>query len=140
MGGLYDALIDRQPGSVQGFCCRARFRDIGTPADYLRTCLEVAREEGLVEVPASEDVVVHPSARVTNSVLFGGVTLGANVVLDHCVAADGVSIPDGMRFAGRVIVPAGCAAACPAWHVTGDLLASPLDMAQASSPRKDAET
>jgi NDP-sugar pyrophosphorylase family protein len=37
IGGLYDDLIARQPGSVRGVVADAAFWDIGTPEDYART-------------------------------------------------------------------------------------------------------
>ncbi len=37
IGGVYDALIASQPGSVVGFRTEATFWDVGTPEDYLET-------------------------------------------------------------------------------------------------------
>ena len=38
VGGVYDALIAARPGSIHGFVSDATFWDIGTVADYQRTC------------------------------------------------------------------------------------------------------
>ena len=38
VGGIYDALIAARPGSIHGFVSDATFWDIGTVADYQRTC------------------------------------------------------------------------------------------------------
>jgi ADP-glucose pyrophosphorylase len=47
--------------------------------------------------------VVHPTARVTRSVLWDDVAVGAEAVVHECVLADGVVIPAGARYARSAI-------------------------------------
>ena len=97
VGGVYDELIARQPGSILGFICDAAFWDIGTVSDYWKTSM--AFLDG-----ASEDqhhgrgVRIDPSARVIKSVLWDNVTIGAGSVLNECIVTDGVRVPDGSTF------------------------------------------
>jgi mannose-1-phosphate guanylyltransferase len=106
---LYPRLIAREEGSVTGFVSNASFRDIGTAADYLATCLDLAREEPdrlLLGARAKID----PSARVARTALWDDVTLEAGVELEECIVGDGVRIPEGASYRRCAIVnAAGCA-------------------------------
>jgi NDP-sugar pyrophosphorylase family protein len=94
--GLYPALMASRPGSVRGFVSDAAFRDIGTPADLLQTSLDLAAADGRADRPRwGRHPHVAATARVTRSVLWDDVTVGAGAVLTECVVADGVRIPDG---------------------------------------------
>ena len=100
---LYPSLIARQPGSVQAFRSPAEFFDIGTPRDYLDTvCRIAAREDRPLD--AGRQTVVHPTARVTGSVLWDRVTVGAGAVLDGCIVADDVAVPAGASYAASTLV------------------------------------
>jgi NDP-sugar pyrophosphorylase family protein len=94
---LYPHLMAQTPGSVAGFVCNATFRDIGTPRDYLDTCLELARVEG-DRLWSRADVSVDPSAHVTRSVLWDDVSVGAGATLTECIVCDGVSVPAGATY------------------------------------------
>jgi NDP-sugar pyrophosphorylase family protein len=111
VGGLYPALMRDSPGSVAAFVSEAAFRDIGTPADCLRTSLELANDEGcrLVSVGARID----PSAIVERTAVWDDVTIGPRARLDECIVADGVRIPAGAQYQRCAIVPAGA-------HAPGD--------------------
>ena len=43
---LYPQLMQEAPRSVAAFVCNASFRDIGTPADYLETSIQLTEVEG----------------------------------------------------------------------------------------------
>ena len=102
---VYPRLMRDRPGSVVGFVGDWRFRDIGTPADLLATSLALAAADGRPDRPRwGRRVVVDPSARVTRSVLWDDVTVGAGAVLEECVVADGVVIPPGAQYAHSAIV------------------------------------
>jgi len=106
--GIYPRYIAERPGSIRGFVCGATFRDIGTPADLLRTSLDLAAADGRVDCPRwGRDVRVDPSARVTRSALWDDVAVGAGAVLTECVVADGVTIPSGARYERSAIVNDG---------------------------------
>jgi mannose-1-phosphate guanylyltransferase len=103
--GIYPALMASRPGSVRGFVSDAAFRDIGTPADLLQTSLDLAAADGRTDRPRwGRRVRVAPSARVTRSVLWDDVIVGADAVITECVIADGVRIPDGAVMTRCAIV------------------------------------
>ena len=107
IGGVYDALIESRPGSVHGFVCDAEFWDVGTIADYWRTSRAFeARTPSTVEPGASRGGV-HATARVTRSILWDHVSVGADAVVDRCIVTDGVAIPATAVYTDAVLA---CAA------------------------------
>jgi mannose-1-phosphate guanylyltransferase len=102
---VYPRLIDSWRGSVTGFVCNAAFRDIGTPADLLRTSLDLAATDGRPDRPRwGRNVRVDPSASITRSVLWDDVTVGAGARITECVIADGVTLPPGASYHRCAIV------------------------------------
>jgi NDP-sugar pyrophosphorylase family protein len=102
---VYPRLMRERPQSVRGFVGNWRFHDIGTPADLLDTSLALAAADGRPDRPRwGRGVAVDPSARVTRSVLWDGVTVGAGAIVHECVLADGVAIPPASRYERRAIV------------------------------------
>jgi NDP-sugar pyrophosphorylase family protein len=89
---------------VAAFVSDASFRDIGTPADCLRTSLEMAAVEG--DRLVSRDAHIDPSAVVERTAVWDDVTIGAGARLDECIVADHVRIPAGAQYARCAIVPA----------------------------------
>jgi NDP-sugar pyrophosphorylase family protein len=103
IGGVYDALIRDRPGSVRAFCTDARFWDIGTAGDYLRTAQTFsAFSRGGSDV--GQRVKIDPSARVTGSILWDDVEVGPNASLDACIAADGVRVPAGAAYRHSILI------------------------------------
>jgi NDP-sugar pyrophosphorylase family protein len=76
IGGAYDELIRKQPGSVRGYRCEPAFFDIGTVADYWAT------STALATAPFS-------------SILWDNVTVGRGARLDECIVTDGVTVAAG---------------------------------------------
>jgi mannose-1-phosphate guanylyltransferase len=105
VGSLYPALMRQSPGCVGAFVSEASFRDIGTPADCLRTSLELAEVEG--DRLVSRHARIAPSAAVERSAVWDDVTIGPDVRLLECIIADRVRIPAGARYERCAIVPAG---------------------------------
>jgi NDP-sugar pyrophosphorylase family protein len=101
---LYPTLIADHPGAVHGFVCDGPFHDIGTPADYLDTCLRLAREEHEPLPLVGRRARVHEAACVEDSVLWDDVVVDAGASLVRCVVADLVRIPEGVRFEDMAIV------------------------------------
>lgn len=91
ISGVYAALARRLPGSVRVQPVTTSFVDIGTPRDYLRTCLALAASEGGTTIGSR--VVVDPSAAVTNSVLWDDVVVEAGARLDGCIVTSRVKVP-----------------------------------------------
>ena len=95
---LYPQLMRDRPGSVIGFVGDWQFQDIGTPADLLETSLALAAADGRADRPRlGRGAQIDPSARVTRSVLWDDVTVGAGAEIEECVIADGVTVPAGAR-------------------------------------------
>lgn len=106
VGWLYPQLIRANPRSIAAYVCDASFRDIGTPRDYLDTSLAIAELEGS-RLLGGDGTSVHESARLTRTVVWDDVVVGAEASLTDCVVADGARVPGGSRYEGCVIVPAG---------------------------------
>ncbi len=118
---LYPRLIAADPRSVAGFVSNAAFRDIGTPRDYLDTCMALAAIEG-DRLTDSQRVRVSASAEIVRTVLWDDVTVGAGARLTGCIVADGVRIPDGAQYDGVAIVRAGPEPPGDGERIEGDLL------------------
>ena len=104
IGGVYDAMISAQPGSVRGFLCDADFWDVGTTADYWRTS-DAFAAKGEPAIPGGgRGARIAPSARVTRSILWDDVDVGAEAVIEECILTDGVHIPAGATHRRAVLV------------------------------------
>ena len=124
---LYPRLMKERPGSVVGYVSDAAFQDIGTPADLLRTSLELAAADGRPERPRwGSRVQVAPTAVVTRSVLWDDVTVEAEALITDCVVADGVTIPPGAVFTRCAIVRAPDADLRPGERRVGELLVAEM--------------
>jgi len=102
IGGAYDELIARQPGSIAGFVSEAEFWDIGTVSDYWHTSMAfLAREPN--GAWHGRAVRISPGARIIRSVLWDDVTVGAGSVLEECIVTDGVRVPIGGTYRRSVL-------------------------------------
>ena len=81
VGALYPLLMRERPGAIRAHIAEAEFLDIGTPADYLDTCIRLAAREG------------HPLP--DNSVLWDDVVVEPGARLTRCVVTDGAHVPAG---------------------------------------------
>jgi NDP-sugar pyrophosphorylase family protein len=124
VAAVYPALMAERPGSVRAHECRAEFFDIGTPADYLETSLLFAgRETSRSPWPAAAQV--DPTARISQSILWNDVVVGANARLHRCIVADGAHVPAGASWAHTTIRPADDQLMADERRV-GDLAVGPL--------------
>lgn len=103
IGALYKDLVKDNPGHVRAFLCDADFWDVGTPADYLDACLSIGKTEGIAG-QFGQRSLIDRSARVSESVIWDDVTVGADATLERCVVADGVRIPAGAIFRNCAII------------------------------------
>ena len=103
IAGLYPTLMSGDRNSVAAHVVDAPFSDVGTPADYLQACLDLADVEGDRLVSPS-GTTVHPSARVHRTAIWDRVTVGAGARLDGCIVCDNVTIPEGAHFERCAIV------------------------------------
>jgi NDP-sugar pyrophosphorylase family protein len=111
IGGVYDALIASQPGSVRGVVSDATFHDVGTPGDYWRTSHAFAAASGSTSSAGIEssssvgrNARIAASARVTQSILWDDVEVAAGVVLDECIVTDRVRIPAGAVYQQSILI------------------------------------
>jgi mannose-1-phosphate guanylyltransferase len=117
---LYPALLAARPGSIRTFPAGDTFHDIGTPLDYIRTALEFG---GNGAAPAHGD----DGARVVDSVLWDGVTLGRGASLTRCVVTDDVVVPAGATFSHAILRRADGPPATNGEVRHGDLFVSTLE-------------
>ena len=97
VGPLYESLIAERAGAVRAFRSHAHFADIGTPRDYLETCLALAGQTAVT----GARVEVDPSATLDACVLWDDVRVGRGARLRRVVVGTGVEVPDGYRRRGR---------------------------------------
>lgn len=105
VGSLYNEVIARHPGRVRAFVSRAAFRDIGTAADYLATCVDLGRREGRGDVVVEDGAIVDSRASLAQSVIWPWAQVAREVTLDSCVVAGGAVVPPGSRFRRSVLRP-----------------------------------
>lgn len=104
--GIYPPLIAGRSGSVRIFRTTKEFFDIGSPREYLRTALTFAKREHRPP-DRGRDSVVAADARVTDTVLWDRVSIGAGADLSRCVVADDVAVPAGARYSDCSLVMRG---------------------------------
>lgn len=125
VGWLYPRLMAERPGAVAAFVSGARFQDIGTPHDYLRTSLELSALEG-DRLTSAVRTRIADSARLVRTALWDDVAIGPGAALTECIVADRVRVPEGARYERCAIVPAASGDPEPGERIEGDLLIKPL--------------
>lgn len=125
VNALYPALMARNPRAVAAFTCAASFRDIGTPADYLRTSIELSETEG-DRMASGSGNSCSPSARLVRTALWDDVIVGERALLIDCIVCDGAKIPDGARYERCAIVPARDRVPASGERIDGTLLLAPI--------------
>jgi NDP-sugar pyrophosphorylase family protein len=121
IGGVYEELGRRRPGSVRLFPGRASFLDIGTPETYLAACLTVG---GDVTIGARGRVA--SSAQLSRCVMWDDVVIEDAVGLSECIVGDRVVVPRGSRYHRAVLVRARDVPPDAQDRLEGDLLVAPL--------------
>ena len=122
---LYPRLMASEPGCIAAFVSTASFQDIGTPADCLRTSVQLAQEEG-DRLAAGRNVQMAASATVRGTAVWDDVVIGAHATLIDCIVGDGVRIPEHARYERCAIVPAGARSPAPGERLADGLLIAPL--------------
>ena len=118
IGGIYDAVMAARPDAVRAVVSDAAFYDVGTPTDYWRTSQAFAAAEGRAFSSGGRGTQIDASARITDSILWDDVEVGAGARLDECIVTDGVTIPDGAAHRRKILVRGD----------NGQTLASPLNL------------
>ncbi len=124
VGSVYPRLMASDPHSVAAYVSDATFRDIGTPADCLRTSLELAAIEG--DRLTGRNARVDATATIERSTLWDDVTVGAAARLTDCIVGDGAEIPAGASFDRCAIVPADGRTPAAGERLEQGLLVRPL--------------
>lgn len=96
---LYPDLIAARPGCIRAYRCEAGFLDIGTPADYLATCLHLAARDR-IDLARAAGARIAPGARVERTVFWDNVVVEAGAWLRECVVMDGVRVPGDTGWHG----------------------------------------
>jgi NDP-sugar pyrophosphorylase family protein len=125
VNALYPRLMASEPGCIAAFVSAASFQDIGTPADYLRTSVQLAQEEG-DRLTAGRNVEVAASATVRGTAVWDDVVIGAHATLIDCIVGDGARIPDHAKYERCTIVPAGARSPAERERIADGLLIAPL--------------
>jgi NDP-sugar pyrophosphorylase family protein len=125
VNALYPSMMAQNPRAVAAFTCAASFRDIGTPADYLRTSIELAEAEG-DRMACGSGVSCSPSARLVRTALWDDVVVGDGARLIECIVCDGVRIPEGARYERCAILPAQDRTPATGERIDGTLLVAPI--------------
>jgi len=107
IGGVYEALIARAPGSACGFVAETEFWDVGTIADYWRMSDAFAARERTGDVVRGRGGAIHPTSRVSHSILWDDVEIGAGATVEGCVVTDGARIAAGAVHRDEVILGRG---------------------------------
>lgn len=93
VGAVYPRLMTARPGTVRGMVFAARFDDVGTVADYLRTCQALAADtQGNV---IDRTATVAPSARLRGCIVWPGAHVAADCVLEHVIVTGAHAIAAG---------------------------------------------
>lgn len=106
IGGIYNTLLDERPRSIRAHPVEALFRDVGTPADYVATSLELAELEGSTAPSPGHRSSIHPTASLTRTLVWDDVAIGPDCRLVDCIVADGVRLPGGTACEREMIIVA----------------------------------
>lgn len=101
--GFYPAVIATRPGAIRTFHVREEFFDIGSPSVYLATARALAAREHR-PLDRGEGCVVADDARVTETILWDRVSVGARAELTECVVADDVVVPADAKYSRRSLI------------------------------------
>jgi NDP-sugar pyrophosphorylase family protein len=104
IGGIYDALMIRHPGSVCGFVIDAEFWDVGTVADYWQTTRAFEKKDAGCSPATARTIRIDPTAHVTDAILWDDVEVGARALVDRCILTDGVRIPEDAIYREAILL------------------------------------
>lgn len=126
IGGLYDALLARDPEAVRIHVTAARFHDVGTADDYVRTSVVIAETEGAGSAFAAAGAGIHPSAKLTRTIVWDAVTIDRDSELTDCIVTDRVHVPAGSRFEREILLARSAVPGAIAGRRLADVVAVPL--------------
>jgi len=101
-GDTYKRLLAARPGSIRAYACDAAFQDIGTTSDYWTTSFAWLGK-GPPEEAYGKRVHIADGARITRSILWDDIDVGANSVIEECIVTDQVRVPAGSVYRRSVL-------------------------------------
>jgi mannose-1-phosphate guanylyltransferase len=101
-GDAYLRLLAARPGCIRAYSCDAAFQDIGTTSDYWRTSFACLGDRP-PEQAYGERARIGSGARITRSILWDDVEVGADSTIDECIVTDRTQIPAGSVFHRSVL-------------------------------------
>lgn len=101
IGGVYDRLIEQEPGAVRGFVSDALFWDVGTVPDYWSTSWSFINNGAGAY---GRRVRIDPTARITRSILWDDIEVSRDAVLDECLVTDGVRVPARAAYRRTILL------------------------------------
>jgi NDP-sugar pyrophosphorylase family protein len=104
IGGIYDALIARRPGSVGGVVIDAEFFDVGTVQDYWETTRAFERKHPETAASSVPAAAIDPTAQIADSILWDDVEVGAGAVIERCILTDGVRVPPNAAYRETILL------------------------------------
>jgi NDP-sugar pyrophosphorylase family protein len=125
VAGVYRQMIAGAPGCIRGWKVNTSFLDVGTPRDYLAAALQQPQAVRAGQIAAS--------ARLTRSVVWPGVTIEDDVVLEDCIIAGPMRVPRGLEAHTGVLIPAAWARPGDRMRRHDEVAIYPLDIGHASA-------
>jgi NDP-sugar pyrophosphorylase family protein len=126
VGGLYRTMLSYPPGRLRVWPVTTPFLDVGTPADYLEAVRFLANAPQRA-TPIDPLAIIDPSARITDSAVWPGATVGRGATLDACIVTGGVAVPADFAARRAVLMPASVVRPGDAAELAGQVAVFPID-------------
>ena len=126
VGGIYDNLIASNTESIYTLDTNARFADVGTPLDYLNANQEIIKSDGRTSLNVGVNSTIHPSAQLTETVVWDRVTVGSNCKLHKCIITDDVTVPDNVVLVRQMCISAKHVVKPGSGSRLGDVIVYPI--------------
>ncbi len=101
-GDAYLQLLASRPGCIRAYPCDAAFQDIGTASDYWSTSFACLGDRP-PEQAYGRRVRIGRGARITRSILWDDVEVGADAAIEECLVTDRAQIPAGSVYRRSVL-------------------------------------
>jgi mannose-1-phosphate guanylyltransferase len=101
-GDTYNRLLASRPGSIRAYPCNAAFQDIGTTSDYWTTSFACLGSRAPEEAYGRR-AHIGTGARITRSILWDDIEVGADSVIEECIVTDKVRVPAGSTYRRSVL-------------------------------------
>ena len=108
VAGLYRDIVATEPGRIRVHRVEGEFIDVGTPADYLQTCLTLA-SVGEMNATTERHLPGAHVDRVRRTVVWHEATVPASASLTRAIVAGRVVVPDNFSATDAIVVPAAVA-------------------------------